>query len=52
MAGSVVVSGEGNIVRIFMYLGIGAVVLVLISLIPGWIKKRSKPADPEKEGAT
>jgi uncharacterized membrane protein YdjX (TVP38/TMEM64 family) len=50
--GGAIVSGEGNIGRIFIYLGIGAVVLVLISLIPGWIKKRSKLADPEKEGAT
>jgi uncharacterized membrane protein YdjX (TVP38/TMEM64 family) len=50
--GGAIVSGEGNIGRIFMYLAIGAVVLVLISLIPGWIKKRSKLADLEKEGAT
>jgi uncharacterized membrane protein YdjX (TVP38/TMEM64 family) len=50
--GGAIVSGEGNIGRIFMYLGIGAVVLVLISLIPGWIKKRSKLADLEKEGET
>ena len=50
--GGAIVSGEGNIGRIFMYLGIGAVVLVLISLIPGWIKKRSGLADLEKEGET
>jgi uncharacterized membrane protein YdjX (TVP38/TMEM64 family) len=48
--GGAIVSGEGNLGRTFIYLGIGAVVLVLISLIPGWIKRRSKLADPEKEG--
>jgi hypothetical protein len=32
-----------------MYLGIGAVVFVIISLIPGWIKKRSKLELPEKD---
>lgn len=48
--GGAIVSGEGNIGRTFVYLGIGAVVFVLISLIPGWIKKRSKLADLEKEG--
>lgn len=48
--GGAIVSGEGNLGRTFVYLGIGAVVLVLISLIPGWIKKRSKLADLEKEG--
>lgn len=40
--GGAIVSGEGNLGRTFIYLGIGAVVLVIISLIPGWIKKRSK----------
>lgn len=44
--GGAIVSGEGNLGRTFMYLGIGAVVLVIISLIPGWIKKRSKLALP------
>jgi len=39
MGGSIV-SGEGNLGKTFMYLGIGAVVFVVISLIPGWIKKR------------
>jgi hypothetical protein len=40
--GGAIVSGEGNLGKTFMYLGIGAVVFVIISLIPGWIKKRSK----------
>jgi uncharacterized membrane protein YdjX (TVP38/TMEM64 family) len=43
MGGSIV-SGQGNLGKTFLYLGIGAVVFVLISLIPGWIKKRSKLA--------
>ena len=47
--GGAIVSGEGDLRRTFMYLGIGAVVFVIISLIPGWIKKRSKLAFPEKE---
>ena len=41
MGGSVV-SGEGNIGKMLLYLGIGAVVFVFVSLIPGWLKKRSK----------
>lgn len=47
--GGAIVSGEGNLGRTFMYLGIGAVVFVLLSLIPGWIKRRSRLADLEKE---
>ena len=39
----------GGLGKTFMYLGIGAVVFVIISLIPGWIKKRSKLAFPEKD---
>jgi uncharacterized membrane protein YdjX (TVP38/TMEM64 family) len=48
MGGSIV-SGQGNLGRTFLYLGIGAVVFVIISLIPGWIKKRSKLAVLEEE---
>jgi NADPH-dependent glutamate synthase beta subunit-like oxidoreductase/uncharacterized membrane protein YdjX (TVP38/TMEM64 family) len=47
--GGAIVSGEGNLGKTFMYLGIGAVVFVIISLIPGWIKKRSKLEFSEKE---
>ena len=43
MGGSIV-SGQGDLGKTFIYLGIGAVVFVIISLIPGWIKKRSKLA--------
>ncbi|WP_427340252.1 TVP38/TMEM64 family protein [Caloranaerobacter sp. DY30410] len=39
MGGSIV-SGEGNIGKTLMYLGIGAIFFVIISLIPGWLKKR------------
>ncbi|MDK2801521.1 MAG: hypothetical protein PWP27_1019 [Clostridiales bacterium] len=39
MGGSIV-SGEGNIGKTFLYLAIGAVFFVIISLIPGWIKKK------------
>ncbi len=47
--GGAIVSGEGNLGTTFMYLGIGAVVFVIISLIPGWIKKRSKIEFLEKD---
>jgi uncharacterized membrane protein YdjX (TVP38/TMEM64 family) len=50
MGGSIV-SGQGNLGKTFMYLGMGAVVFVIISLIPGWIKKRSKLAVLAEEGA-
>ncbi len=46
--GGAIVSGEGDLGKTFLYLGIGAVVFVIISLIPGWIKKRSKLEFPEK----
>lgn len=39
MGGSIV-SGEGNIGKTLMYLGIGAVFFVVISLLPGWLKKK------------
>lgn len=41
MAGSVV-AGEGDPGRILLYLGIGAVLLVFVSLIPGQIRKRQE----------
>jgi uncharacterized membrane protein YdjX (TVP38/TMEM64 family) len=49
MGGSIV-SGQGDLGKTFMYLGIGAVVFVIISLIPGWIKKRSRLAVLAEEG--
>ncbi|MGF7060399.1 TVP38/TMEM64 family protein [Brassicibacter mesophilus] len=39
MGGSIV-SGDGNIGKTLMYLGIGAVFFVVISLLPGWLKKK------------
>lgn len=47
--GGAIVSGQGDLGKTFMYLGIGAVVFVIISLIPGWIKKRAKLEFPEKD---
>ena len=41
MAGSVV-AGEGDPGRILFYLGIGTVFFIIVSLIPGWIRKRQK----------
>lgn len=34
------ISSGGNLTQIFIYLGVAAVFFVLLSLIPGWIKKR------------
>jgi len=39
-AGGSIVSGQGNLGKTFMYLGIAAVFFVIVSLIPNWIKKR------------
>lgn len=41
MAGSVV-AGEGDPGRILFYLGIGAIFFVIVSLIPGWLRKRQE----------
>ncbi len=41
MAGSVV-AGEGDPGRILVYLAIGTIFLVIVSLIPGWIRKHQK----------
>ena len=35
---------SGNLTRTFIYLGIAAVFLVLLSLIPGWIRRRTQGA--------
>jgi hypothetical protein len=42
-------SVEGDLGKTFMHLGIRAVVFVIISLIPGWIKKREQLEFPEKD---
>ncbi|OPJ57264.1 TVP38/TMEM64 family protein [Alkalithermobacter paradoxus] len=39
MAGSIA-SGEGDMKKTFMYLGIGAIFFVIVSLIPGWLQKK------------
>jgi uncharacterized membrane protein YdjX (TVP38/TMEM64 family) len=41
MAGAIV-TGDGNITKPLMYLGVGAVILVIISLIPGWLRKKKQ----------
>ncbi|KXG74034.1 TVP38/TMEM64 family protein [Thermotalea metallivorans] len=41
-AGGSIVSGQGDIKKTFMYLGIAAVFFVIISLIPNWMKKRQQ----------
>lgn len=39
-AGGSIVSGQGDMKKTFMYLGVAAIALVIMSLIPNWIKKR------------
>ncbi len=46
-AGGALVSGQGDIKKTLLYLAVGAVFLVLVSLIPGWIKKRVSSNDSE-----
>jgi len=41
MAGSVV-SGEGDLRKTFIYLGIGAVFFIIISFIPGYLQKKQR----------
>lgn len=44
-AGGSVLGGEGDLGKTMMYLGIAAVFFVLMSLIPGWLKKKYDVAD-------
>lgn len=48
-AAGALVSGRGEIQKTLLYLAAGAVLLVLASLIPGWIKKRMADADLESK---
>ncbi len=45
LAGGALVSGQGDIKKTLLYLAVGAVFLVLVSLIPGWLKKKVSDAD-------
>ncbi|MBI4799918.1 MAG: TVP38/TMEM64 family protein, partial [Desulfarculus sp.] len=49
LAGGALVSGQGDIKKTLLYLALGAVCLVLVSLIPGWVRKRmaANGADPD-----
>ena len=42
-AGGSLATARENLTQTFLYLGIAAVLFVLISLIPGWVRKRSRP---------
>jgi len=48
LAGGALVSGKGDIKKTIMYLAIAAVFFVLISLIPGIIKRRYKDVVTEE----
>ena len=41
-AGGSLAAARENLTKTFVYLGIAAVVFVLLSLIPGWIRKRNR----------
>lgn len=47
-AGGALVSGRGEVKKTLFYLGLAAVLFVLVSLLPGWIKKRYRVASPEE----
>jgi uncharacterized membrane protein YdjX (TVP38/TMEM64 family) len=49
LAGGALVSGQGDIKKTLLYLAVGAVGLVLVSLLPGWIKKKVPAADSSPE---
>ena len=38
--GGAIVAGEGDLTTTFIYLGVGALFFVFISLLPGWLQKR------------
>ncbi len=44
-AGGSLAAAQENLATTFLYLGIAAVLFVLVSLVPGWIRKRSKEGD-------
>jgi uncharacterized membrane protein YdjX (TVP38/TMEM64 family) len=46
-AGGALVSGRGDLKKTLLYLGGAAVFLVVLSLIPGWIRKRYQVGDGE-----
>jgi uncharacterized membrane protein YdjX (TVP38/TMEM64 family) len=43
---------SGDLTRTFIYLGIAAVFFVLLSLIPGWLRKRTRTPEGESEEGT
>lgn len=47
LAAGSLVSGQGDIKKTLLYLALGAVSLVLASLIPGWIKKKVAASDAD-----
>lgn len=46
-AGGSLASAEQDLTRTFIYLGVAAVVFVVLSLIPGWIRNRSQGQSDE-----
>ncbi|MCB2187588.1 MAG: TVP38/TMEM64 family protein [Deltaproteobacteria bacterium] len=46
-AGGAVVSGQGNLGQTLLYLGLGAVFFVAVSLLPGLLRKKVAALDPD-----
>ena len=44
-AGGSLAAAEQNLTRTFLYLGVAAVFFVIISLVPGWLRKRNQDRD-------
>jgi uncharacterized membrane protein YdjX (TVP38/TMEM64 family) len=44
-AGGSLASARQDPTRIFVHLGVAAVLFVVISLIPGWIQRRNRPEE-------
>jgi uncharacterized membrane protein YdjX (TVP38/TMEM64 family) len=53
LAGGALLSGQGDLASTLFYLSLAAVCFVLLSLLPGWLKRRyavEAPAGPEDSG--
>lgn len=51
--GSSLISGEGEIKRILLYVAVGGIILAALSLLPRWLLRRSNPlkeATPQEPG--
>jgi uncharacterized membrane protein YdjX (TVP38/TMEM64 family) len=47
-AGGSLAAARENLATTFLYLGIAAVLFVLLSLVPGWLRRRNRSSDGER----